>query len=133
MKIFSFENAELYFQNFHIGSLTEEIEFRGNFNQAFSEDFADSTYCMMHAPDLTLRFSLKEKSHDFIRLLSKSSTPQKKKLTSEFGTLKIRNPSGRTLYINDVFWIRYPLTEFQIRRDSDNMIHSIYFLHEKYD
>lgn len=133
MKIFSFENAELYFRNFHIGSLTDEIEFRGSFNQAFSEDFPDSVCSMMHSPDLILRFSLKEKSHDFVRLLSKNSSPQKTKLLSDFGALKIINSSGRTLYINDVFWIRYPMTEFQIRRDSDNMIHSVYFLHEKYD
>lgn len=133
MKIFSIGNAELYFRNFHIGRLTDEIEFRGSFNQAFSENFDDIIYSMMQSPDLTLRFSLKEKSHDFIKLLSKKSSLRKTKLLSNFGTLKIINNSGRTLYINDAFWIRYPVTEFQIRRDSDNMIHSLYFLHEKYD
>ena len=70
MKIFSFENAELYFRNFHIGSLTDEIEFRGSFNQAFSEDFPDSVCSMMHSPDLILRFSPLPHSAGFLFRLS---------------------------------------------------------------
>lgn len=125
-----FDNAELFFQDFRIGTISDEIEFHGNFTHAIIEHFSDKHYAQVHSPDLVLKFSLKEKSDEFIKLIQKNAPvkPALKHLKSEFGTLKIRTTDGKTMKICEAFWIRFPTAEFQIRRNPENTIHSIYFL-----
>lgn len=131
MKHISFDNAELYFNDFLIGTLTDEMEFRGYINHATVENFTADSCAMMHTPDLILRFAIKNKSSRFTQILNTDKTDASiKKMLSNFGFLKIKNASGECIIINDVFWSHYPSAEFQIKRNSDNMIHSIYFLDE---
>ena len=125
-----FDNAELFFQDFPIGTLSDEIEFHGNFTHAIVENFSDKYYAQVHSPDLVLKFALKEKSPQFLELLQKTSPvkPTLKQLKSEFGTIKIKTADGRIMKISEAFWIRFPIAEFQIRRNPENTIHSLYFL-----
>lgn len=123
------EDAELYFDNFDIGTLTGEIELRGNLYQAAIEDFANSKCAILHTPDLLLHFSLKEKSREFTEIINSDTPPPSiKELFSNFGTLMIKTVSNNTLCINDAFWVHYPYPEFQIKRNSSAMMHSVYFL-----
>ena len=125
-----FNNAELFFQDFLIGTLSDEIEFHGNFTHAIVENFSNKYYAQVHSPDLVLKFSLKEKSPQFLELLQKNTPvePTLKQLKSEFGTIKIKTADGRIMKICEAFWIRFPIAEFQIRRNPENTIHSLYFL-----
>lgn len=129
MNNIDFEDAELYFDDFDIGTLTGEIEVRGNLYQAAIEDFAKSKCAILHTPDLLLHFSLKEKSRGFTEIIKSDTPPPSiKELSSHFGTLKIKTVSNKTLCINDAFWVHYPFPEFQIKRNSSAMMHSVYFL-----
>ena len=65
MEKISFENAELCFNDFHIGTLSGEIEIKGTLNSAVRENFDDGTCVVMQTPDLVLRFDLREKSQVF--------------------------------------------------------------------
>lgn len=129
MKNITFDDAELFFQDFHIGTLTGEIEFRGNICNAAVEKMHDSKCAIIHAPDLIIHFFLKEKSPSFTQLINNTESPPSiKQLLSDFGTLQIMGTDNVSIYINDVFWIRYPVPEFQIKCNSDSMLHSLYFL-----
>lgn len=129
MNIVTFEDAQLYFDDFLIGTLTDELELKGNINQAHVENLPDSKCGILHAPDLHLRFFLKEKSSGFAELLnSDSAQPSIAGLLSNFGTLKIVSTSNKTLCISDAFWAHYPFPEFQIKRNSSAMMHSVYFM-----
>ena len=125
-----FENSELYFQDFLIGTLSEEIEFRGIFEAAITENISKKHYAQVQSNDLILRFALKEKSPQFLEILQNSEpqNPEITKLLSNFGTLTVRNPDGQIMKICEAFWIRFPVPEFQLRRNQEKTIHSLYFL-----
>ena len=128
-KIF-FEDAQLYFQDFYIGTLSSDIEFHGSFGKAVIDNFTSKYYAQVHSNDMILRFALKEKSPQFQKLL-KTSAPVKtdiKNLLSDFGTIKIITPQNCTVKIHEAFWTRYPIPEFQLKHNPENTILSLYFL-----
>ena len=51
-----------------------------------------------------------------------------KNLLSTSGTIKIITSQNYSLKIHDAFWIRYPVLEFHLKHNSENIIHSLYFL-----
>lgn len=129
MEKISFENAELCFNDFHIGTLNGEIEIKGTLNSAVRENFDDGTCVVMQTPDLVLRFDLREKSQVFSQAVkSVPPPPDLQQMLTDFGTLKIKNPDGNIVYIHDAYWSFYPSTAFQIKRNSANMLHTVYFL-----
>ncbi len=133
MKKIFFENAELFFQDFYIGILSGEIEFFGSSGYAVVEKFSKKSYGQVHSADIVLRFSLKEKSVDFQNLIQQNGQypPEIKYLFSDFGTLKIKTAEGTFLKIKEALWTRFPHTEFQLKRNTENTIHTLYFLWER--
>ncbi len=132
MEKISFENAELYFNDFLVGTLNSEIEIRGTLSSAVKENFDDGTCAVMQTPDLMLYFTLHEISPVFPQSLKTvTPSPDLQKMLSEFGTLKIKSTDGNIIYIRDAYWAFYPSSAFQIKRNSANMLHSIYFLSQE--
>ena len=123
-----FENSELYFQNFPLGTLSGEIEFRGTFESSITEKFSRKHYAQIQSTDISLRFSLKEKSTQLLELLKNPIPPDLKSLISNFGTITIKTPDKREIKISEAFWTHYPVPEFQLRHNSEKHIHSLYFL-----
>lgn len=130
MNRINFEDAEIFFQGFLLGRLAPEIEFRGCFEKAVLDGFTSKNYAQINSNDIILRFSLKERSPQFQQLLQEPSpvNPSVKHLRSDFGTIKIESSDGITIRIREAFWTRYPLTEFTLKHNSENTIHSLYFL-----
>lgn len=125
-----FEDSEIFFRNFLLGKLSADVEFHGFSGKAIIDRFPAKRYAQVNSSDIIIRFSLKEKSPQFLQLLENPEpvNPSLKHLLSDFGTIKIVSPGGCALKIKDAFWTRYPIPEFQIRHNSENMIHSLYFL-----
>ena len=125
-----FEDAELFFEDFPLGVLSTDVEFHGCFNKAVGDSFPSRHYAQVNSDDIILRFSLKEKSPGFKELLKTPEPvfPEIKNLLSASGTIKIITSQNYSLKIPDAFWIRYPVLEFHLKHNSENIIHSLYFL-----
>lgn len=131
-KIF-FENSKLFFQDIFIGIIGEDVEFRSFGNYAVPDEMTTCSFAQVNFPDLTICFTLKEKSDVFQEIIAQSSALKVKfkKTLSDFGTLTIQNADGRSIRIHDVFWTRFPAVEFQLKHNTENTVHSLYFLHNK--
>lgn len=129
MKKIHFENASLFFDDFPVGILSGEIDIYGTAEWAFIEKIKRKNYAQIQAQDIILRLPLKERSEQFSALLAtEPAKPNLKHLITKFGTLSIKTCDGSLINISEVFWTRFPATEFQLRHDPENTIHSVCFL-----